>query len=96
MDKLGDLDEAVAAAAKLAMLVEYEREEITPPLSLPEQILKDLLGSAQAWLPQSAHSYQQPAPLLLFGQSLMTDLNQLAQWNDPQHAYAFCAACPQL
>lgn len=96
VDKLGDLDDAVTAAAKLAMLVDYQREEITPPLSLPEQILKDLLGSAQAWLPQSARSYQQPAPLLLFGHSLMADLNQLAQWNDPQHAYAFCAACPQL
>lgn len=96
VDQLGDLDDAVAAAAKLAMLVDYQRHEITPPLSLPQQILKDLLGSAQAWLPASSSHYQQPAPLLQFGHRLMADLNQLAQWNDPQHAYAFCAACPQL
>jgi len=52
-DKFGGLDAAIAAAARYAGLKQgYSTTYIQPERSLSDQILENLLGDAQAWLPR--------------------------------------------
>ena len=50
VDQLGDLDQAIAAAAELAELDDYERVYLSRPLTFGEQLLlqlADSMGGAQ-------------------------------------------------
>ena len=93
VDQIGGLDDAVAAAARLAQLEQYQRETVSPPLNLRDQLLRDLFDQASLLLP-AATTTSLPPQLAAFSQQLQQQLQQMAQWNDPNHAYALCAECP--
>ncbi|MBU2113795.1 MAG: signal peptide peptidase SppA [Gammaproteobacteria bacterium] len=94
IDKLGSIDDAVKAAADKAGLSQYDIQLIQQELSPSEQMIKDLLGEAQAqgWLPQSTASAEQQLLRKLTTQ-LKQDFVLLNQFNDPNGIYSYCVSC---
>jgi protease IV len=92
VDSLGSLNDAVASAAKLAGLESYDTWHVKRELSDKELMLQQLLGSAD--LNQVfGEQVNQGKPMDVKSQLLQqfsSGLEQLNQWNDPNHAYANC------
>jgi len=93
VDKLGNLKQAIDAAATLAGLDIYDVEQIRQPLDFREQLLREITNSQagmlsavlpQKWLPSSLVSY-------LYGFS--KKLEVLTQFNDPRGIYLNCFEC---
>lgn len=95
VDQLGTLDQAIASAAALADLVDYEKVLIEIPLTPQEQFIRELAGDVQ-W-----HG------LMLSSGVNASLLKQAQQWlapfketlgfvnsmNDPQGLYLHCSNC---
>ncbi|GLP97935.1 signal peptide peptidase SppA [Paraferrimonas sedimenticola] len=90
VDELGDLDQALAKAAELAELEEYDQKVIEKELSKEQQFMQQLFGEAKAYLPE-------PSPktdvVSMFIDSLNSELSLLTQFNDPNHSYVLCENC---
>ena len=93
VDKLGNMEDAITAAAKLADLNEFEVRKIRPPLSFQEQFLEALsqsetatsfFGLAQNWLPQALKST---------AQRIDNSMQMLSTMNDPRGLYLQCFEC---
>ncbi len=94
VDKLGGLDDAVAAAAKRAGIASaYELQEIRAPLSLPEMIAEQVFGEANAFAEMKAAWLGSNSEVL--NASILRDILQpvyvLTQFNDPAYVYAYRA-----
>ena len=91
VDKLGDLDDAVASAAALAGIERYGVFRVEEPLS-PMQVfvnrLLDDVGLARSRPPAFNAS-------ALAG-GILRDVLALNALNDPRHLYALCAVCGGL
>lgn len=94
VDKLGDIDDAVAAAAKLANLTEYDRvnmrEELTP--------FELMFGTAAAKLTVSLglEKKQARATQSLVRKAISVvekELTFIEEFNDPNALYARCVVC---
>src|SRR5690606_30542308 len=61
VDKLGNINDAIKAAADKAGLSQYDVKVVKQQLTPGEQMIKDLLGEAKAqgWLPQGSVSAEQ-------------------------------------
>lgn len=88
VDKLGSIEEAIEAAAKLADITDYSAEYIRPVPSVKEQLLQFFttrLGPLTSVL--TAHEN----PLLNKIKKIMTNkLDELAFLDDPRGIYAYC------
>ena len=85
VDKLGDLDDAIAAAAELAGLGDdYAVSYIEREPEFIERLLSDMMGSAIAAAPR-------PEPSRMDEQlnRLKAAVRELAKFNDPNHVYAW-------
>jgi protease IV len=93
VDHLGDLDEAVAAAARLAKLEKYEVERIELPQSPQEMFLAQLRGGAllDMGLSQLVPEWLQRSLL-----PVREQLQFLSQMNDPAGVYVRCESCSGL
>lgn len=92
VDAIGDLDEAVAAAAELAGLAEgdYGRIEFEQELSPGEQFMLDMLSGSD-WLGAGIRSFWRPAEAVERLSSLLQDsVIPLTRFNDPKGIYAHC------
>ncbi|EOD55176.1 signal peptide peptidase SppA [Aeromonas molluscorum] len=92
VDEFGNQSDAIAAAAELANLKEWQVTPIVPEESTKDKFLRELLGSSAQALAPSLKGVI-PAPL---GQSLSTlnrALDPLVRFNDPQGTYAWCPVC---
>ena len=92
VDKLGNLDQAIASAATMAGLIDYDTTYITQQLTPSQQFFKDLFNS-EVWQSVTDGKANQ-APLrsstdILLHQ-LQAGVEQLQQMNDPQNMYAHC------
>ncbi len=94
VDSLGNLDQAIASAANLAQLEDFEVQLIEQTLSPGQQLIQDiadsvairpLLGSKPASNPESAISS--------FYRSLNKNLQSLLNFNDPDGLYLQCQEC---
>ena len=94
VDHLGDIDDAVASAAKLANLTEYDsvdmRKELTP--------FEVMFGEAAAKAAKSFGVKEKEARAAhsLIGKAIATVQRELAfvdEFNDPNALYARCVAC---
>lgn len=83
VDELGGLEQAVAAAARLANVSDYHRIEASEPLPLRLQLLKEFLPEASAG--------NGVAPWV---SRLMREADALLDWNDPANLYAHCLCEP--
>lgn len=102
VDNLGDLDAAIASAAALAGLDNYETRLIEQQLSPGQQFIQDLTNSVIVRTGINLASLDQQAPLkpgdVLSGlfRTLNTDLNALLNYNDPRGLYLQCQECQPL
>ncbi|MEH6588865.1 MAG: signal peptide peptidase SppA [Halioglobus sp.] len=91
VDKLGNLEQAVAAAAELAGLIDYDVDYVGLPLSPRDLLLQQLgqgVGSLEIFSGSSLAS-------LVGGlaDSFAAALDELAALKDPAHLYVRCVAC---
>ena len=92
VDKLGTLDDAIAAAAELASLKQFDVQVVEQELTEQEKLLAQLFGEAKAMglLPEQSASITPVQKLL---QQLNRELAVLGQFNDPNGLYSVCFSC---
>lgn len=92
VDELGNLDDALKAAADLANLKSWQVTPIAPEESARDKFLRELFDSSAQALAPHLQSWL-PAGL---GKALLEmnrTLDPLTRFNDPQGTYAFCPVC---
>ncbi len=83
VDRLGDLDQAVAsAAAKAGIAAHYRRRRLSPPQPLWDTLLDHLRGEVASRLTEVSV----PAPVA----EVANAWQALARFNDPRDVYAYC------
>ena len=94
VDKLGTFDDAIARAAEMAGLDNYDVKVIQQELSPTEQFFVDMFGAAQAkgWVPSFGQSMQNRA-LRQLSQQVQQDFLLMNQFNDPNGIYSYCLSC---
>jgi protease-4 len=92
VDKLGTLDDAIASAANMAGLKQYDVQVVEQKLTPQELFMRDLFATAQAqgWLPETQQKLSPTKQLL---KQLDRELTVLSQFNDPNGVYSFCFSC---
>jgi protease-4 len=92
VDELGGMEEAIAFAAELVDLPEddYGRKWITSELSPTEQMLVDLLGTAQSFGMEFDFLQSRPTALQKIAGKLEAALAPLIGFDDPKGVYAHC------
>ena len=91
VDKLGNLDDAVGSAAKLAGLSDYGVIHLDKPLTAREKLIRRLNRLIVSWMPSAATLPRNDGLSLL--QDMWADLTPLHQLNDPNGVYAYCLTC---
>ena len=89
VDALGDLEQAIEAAAGLANLEDYSVWYVEPEKSIQEQILQELMREATI-----LHQESRIDPVSKLVSHLKRELEFLRQLNDPKGAYVICTECP--
>jgi len=90
VDELGDLEQAIASAAKLAEIEDYSVWYVEPERSFGEMLLQKISKRVSAALP---HTGTDPVRQIIG--KLSHDLGYWGRLNDPQSAYVICGDCPQ-
>jgi protease-4 len=92
VDKLGTLDDAIAAAAATASLKHFDVQLIEQEMTEQEKLMAQLFGSAKmlGLLPEQAVTM---TPVQKLMQQLNQELQVLSQFNDPNGIYSVCFAC---
>ncbi len=96
VDHLGDLDEAIVAAAKLAKLGDdYEGEFMEPELGPQEQFIREITSQTSRVLAWAGLQQKSSSPTLVesFVASLQAQLAQLNTFNEGRGVYARCLEC---
>ena len=91
IDSVGSLDDAIAAAAALADMKDYEVDYVELPLSPRDMLMKQLanrVGSLNLWTQSAAGT----ALSGLLG-PMREAAQELAVLQDPGHLYMRCVAC---
>lgn len=92
VDELGDLDDAIAAAAESAGLEEggYGTFVVQEPLSSTEQMIVDFLGTAKALGVNPGVFVSEPRTLERLASQFEAMVDPLLRFNDPMGRYAHC------
>ena len=92
VDELGDLDDAIAAAARLAQLDEdaYELEYLDPPLNFLDRLLLDMMRTASPAIAALGYEARLPRSLTVLLEAASEPLAFLDRFNDPRGIYAYC------
>lgn len=98
VDKLGDKQGAIKAAAELAKLAHYDVKTIKQSLTPQEQMLQDIFGTAavKSFFAKSDSSQSvlaTQANLQSLINQLSSEIDNLKDYNDPQGVYARCLVC---
>ena len=95
VDQLGDLEQAIAAAAKRAKLgSNYQWEFVEPELSPQEQFIRELVSQGARVLAWAGFKPKHSVNVVeRFLASLQDKLAQLASFNDPRGVYVRCMEC---
>lgn len=92
IDKIGDFDDAVALAAQLADIEQYNVYWVEEPLSPAQQFIQDVMSQVQVELGFDVSSYL-PSALQPVANKMLQDADMLQSFNDPKGYYAFCLNC---
>lgn len=93
VDKIGNLEDAVAAAAHRAGLDSYHIHLIRKTLTPKEQILRELAGGAAALTPSSLMEKVAPASLRKALAPMAEPFQLMGKMNDPRGIYTLCEVC---
>ena len=104
VDELGNLTDAVVAAASLANLEQYDTLLIEKQQSSRNKIMQQLLGNSSSLISMFTASKEHSnialasnavsnKPLSQFISLMKAELTQMNQFNDPQGRYTLCVAC---
>jgi protease-4 len=89
VDHLGDLEQAIEAASRVAKIDDYSIWYVEPEISTREELLRTLMSEVSFALSGSGSN---PGTLLM--NKIQQDLGFLTQLNDPRGAYVICGSCP--
>ncbi|HCG7354366.1 TPA: signal peptide peptidase SppA [Vibrio parahaemolyticus] len=92
VDQMGDFDDAVELAAKLANVTDYGIYWVEEPLSPTELFLQEFMNQVKVSLGVDATSLL-PKSLQPLAQQFEQDASLLQSFNDPKGQYAFCLNC---
>jgi len=92
VDAIGDFDDAIASAANLAELEDYNIYWVEEPLSPTEQFIQEFMNQVKVSIGIDIQSYI-PAAFQPVTQQFVQDSQLLSSFNDPQGRYAFCLNC---
>ncbi|KZW27543.1 signal peptide peptidase SppA [Vibrio parahaemolyticus] len=92
VDQMGDFDDAVELAAKLANVTDYGIYWVEEPLSPTELSLQEFMNQVKVSLGVDATSLL-PKSLQPVAQQFEQDASLLQSFNDPKGQYAFCLNC---
>lgn len=92
VDQMGDFDDAVDLAAKLANITDYNLYWVEEPLSPAEIFLDEFMNNVKVSLGIDVTSML-PQSLQPVAQQLKQDASVLQSFNDPRGQYAFCLNC---
>lgn len=90
IDELGDIDQAIAKAAKMANLTQFDTKIIEQELTPEQQFVQQLFASVSSYLPASLGK---SSPLEQMLTQWTGTLKTLASFNDPNHVYVYCDSC---
>lgn len=93
VDKLGDLTDAVVAAANLAGLQQYDTLLVEKELSAKEIFLRNMFGQAATWVGTDAVSSHSTNTINTLVKQVVGEIDELNQLNDPQGIYTLCLTC---
>ncbi|MCK9504273.1 MAG: signal peptide peptidase SppA [Porticoccaceae bacterium] len=94
VDKLGDLNGAIASAATMAGVDAANVKFISRPLSFQEQLMKQLVeGQAQLWQAFSPGDHGISSAVRHHAGPWLRYLDMLKQLNDPRDTYLQCFSC---
>ncbi|AQQ01420.1 signal peptide peptidase SppA [Pseudoalteromonas aliena] len=98
IDKLGDKQDAIDAAAALAKLNHFEVKTIKQDLSPQQQMMQDVFGNASVksmlgLQTQNTSVLATQANLQSVISQLSSEVENLKDYNDPQGVYARCLVC---
>lgn len=96
VDKLGDLNAAVASAAARAQLKRYDIEWVEPPVSVPELFFQKLSGATTYFKQKTALDIFAAASVWAPLKPLLGSLQKFALLNDPKAMYTYCEICARL
>ena len=95
VDALGDFDDAVAKAAELARLKQWQLSWYQDDPGFMDMLFSQMDVSARAALPDALKAYL-PAPLYDVMASMRNQPGLFDNLNDPQNRYAMCLTCAQV
>ena len=89
IDRLGELDQAIGSAAKLAGLETYSVRYIEKELDWSDRVLIDLMKSTATWTASWLPDHS-PGPWPNLRAVLEKEWDTLTRFNDPRGIYAYC------
>ncbi|HSG57958.1 MAG TPA: signal peptide peptidase SppA [Woeseiaceae bacterium] len=90
VDELGELEDAVAAAAELAGLDDYGLKYIEQELTPTQQFIIDLVGSAHWFGVDLRGLLPQPSAIERIAGGLAEQAESMLRFNDPKGIYSHC------
>lgn len=96
VDELGNLDDAIIAAANLAKLTDYDRKLVEQAQSPQDKLMQSLLGGSDVFFESpkfASAAYQKAGPATSLIRHLTQEIQRFDQFNDPQGMYSFCLTC---
>lgn len=93
VDELGDLNDAIEAAANIANLSEYMVDYQRKPLTAYEQLMSELNSNISVSLAEGIQSLL-PNSLTQQAKTILKPFNMLDNLNDPRGIYLYCEECP--
>jgi len=90
VDELGDIDQAIAKAAKLADLTLFDTRVIEQELTPEQLFIQQMFASVSSYLPASL---SQSSVLEQMLAQWTGSLKTIASFNDPNHVYVYCDNC---
>lgn len=99
VDSIGDLENAIEAAANLAGIEQYRAQQITTPLSPTELFMQSIANNINisSWIGPTTNITSNmsifSSPLNDLYQQISEDIKQLLLLNDPNNLYLQCFTC---
>ncbi|MCS6098867.1 signal peptide peptidase SppA [Shewanella baltica] len=93
VDELGDLDEAIAKAAKLADMTLFDTRVIEQELTPEQRFMQQMFASVSSYLPASLSQSSMLERMLA---QWTSSLKTLTSFDDPNNVYIYCDTCNMM